>query len=84
MKSLGLDETLCPPKDIQWFINAQKDLGLRPGMVKKDPARKEYIDIYKAYEQGCERAGLVDFGELLLRCYETLKKNDALLTRMKN
>ena len=74
LKNLGLDETQCPPKDIQWFINNQKDFGLRPGKVKKDPARKEYISIYKAYEEGCERAGLVDFGELLLRCYETLKK----------
>ena len=66
LKSLKLDETQYPPKDIQWFINTQKDLGLRPGKVNKDPARKEYIDIYKAYEEGCERAGLVDFGELLL------------------
>ena len=80
LKSLKLDETQYPPKDIQWFINTQKDLGLRPGKGKKDPARKEYIDIYKAYEQGCERAGLVDFGELLLRLYETLKKNDVLLS----
>jgi len=79
LKSTGLDENQYPPKEIQWFINAQKDLGLRPGMVKKDPARKEYIAIYQAYEQGCERAGLVDFGELLLRLYETLKKNDVLL-----
>jgi len=84
LKNLGLDETQCPPKDIQWFINNQKDFGLRPGKVKKDPARKEYISIYKAYEEGCERAGLVDFGELLLRCYETLKKNDALLDHYQN
>ncbi|SVC40005.1 uncharacterized protein METZ01_LOCUS292859, partial [marine metagenome] len=79
LKNQGLDEIQYPPKDIQWFINNQKDFGLRPDKVKKDPARKEYIGIYKAYEEGCERAGLVDFGELLLRCYETLKKNDALL-----
>jgi len=79
LKSLSLDENQYPPKEIQWFINSQKDLGLRPSMVKKDPTRKEYIDIYQAYEQGCERAGLVDFGELLLRFYETLKKNDVLL-----
>ena len=80
LKSLKLDETQYPPKDIQWFINTQKDLGLRPGKGKKDPARKEYIGIYQAYEDGCERAGLVDFGELLLRLYETLKKNDVLLS----
>ena len=79
LKSMGFDENHYPPKEIQWFINGQKDLGLRPDMVKKDPATKKYIDVYQAYEQGCERAGLVDFGELLLRFYETLKKNDALL-----
>jgi len=84
LKSLKLDETQCPPRDIQWFINTQKDLGLRPGKVKKDPARKEYIDIYKAYDEGCERAGLVDFGELLLRFYATIKKNDALLDHYQN
>ena len=84
LKSLKLDETQYPPKDIQWFINTQKDLGLRPGKVNKDPARKEYIGIYKAYEEGCERAGLVDFGELLLRFYETIKKNDVLLDHYHN
>ena len=79
LKNLNLDEAYYPPKEIQWFINNQKDLGLRFNNIKTDPTKTKHIEIYQAYEQSCEQSGFVDFGELLLRSFETLKKNTALL-----
>ena len=79
IKEQSLDESYYPPKEVQWFINNQKDLGLRAKQVKEDPGKKQHIQLYKDYEKRCSRSGLVDFGELLLSCYETLSKNKALL-----
>ncbi len=72
LKALELDETRWVPREITWFINAQKDEGVRPKHVKDngDPTRREFIRIYQAYEEACERAGVVDFAELLLRAFE--------------
>ena len=84
LKNLNLDETYYPPKEIQWFINNQKDLGLRFNNIKTDPTKTKHIEIYQAYEQSCEQSGFVDFGELLLRSFETLKKNTALLEHYHN
>src|SRR5471032_2784959 len=69
------------PREILWFINAQKDEGLRPKHIKDadDPTRRQLIKIYQAYEEACQRAGVVDFAELLLRAYELWRDNPALL-----
>jgi DNA helicase-2/ATP-dependent DNA helicase PcrA len=81
LKALDLDETRWVPREIQWFINAQKDEGLRAKHLKDDgdPTRRQLIKIYQAYEEACQRAGVVDFAELLLRAYELWRDNPALL-----
>jgi DNA helicase-2/ATP-dependent DNA helicase PcrA len=81
LKSLDLDEARYPPREITWFINAQKDEGLRPMHLKDlgDPLRRERIRIYQAYQDACDRAGVVDFAELLLRAYEIWRDNAGLL-----
>jgi DNA helicase-2/ATP-dependent DNA helicase PcrA len=81
LKSMDLDETRWVPREIQWFINAQKDEGLRPKHLKddNDATRRQLIRIYQAYEEACQRAGVVDFAELLLRSYELWRDNPPLL-----
>ena len=81
LKALDLDETRWVPREIQWFINAQKDEGLRSKHLKDngDPTRRQLIKIYQAYEEACQRAGVVDFAELLLRAYEMWRDNPSLL-----
>jgi DNA helicase-2/ATP-dependent DNA helicase PcrA len=72
VRGLELDEARWNPRDITWFINAQKDEGLRPKQLQDggDPTRRQMIRLYEAYEEQCRRAGVVDFAELLLRSYE--------------
>ncbi len=81
LKALDLDETRWVPRELTYFINTQKDEGLRPGQVKDngDPTRREYVRIYQAYQEACERAGVVDFAELLLRAYELWRDDSRLL-----
>jgi DNA helicase-2/ATP-dependent DNA helicase PcrA len=81
LKALDLDEARWVPREIQWFINAQKDEGLRAKHLKDDgdPTRRQLIKIYQAYEEACQRAGVVDFAELLLRAYELWRDNPPLL-----
>jgi DNA helicase-2/ATP-dependent DNA helicase PcrA len=81
LRAMDLDETRWVPKEIQWFINAQKDEGLRPKHIKDegDPTRRQLIKIYQAYEDACQRAQVVDFAELLLRAYEIWRDNPPLL-----
>jgi len=81
MKELHVDEKISAPKQIQWFINQQKDEGLRVDQVKlkADPYSRSLLDVYRAYESLCQRAGLVDFAELLLRAFELWQKNPSLL-----
>jgi len=81
LKALELDETRWIPREILWFINAQKDEGLRPKHIKDDgdPTRRQLIKIYQAYEEACARAGVVDFAELLLRAYELWRDDPSLL-----
>ena len=75
-KQLGIDDERCPPKDIQRFISACKEDGLRPKDVPPhDADMRRKVDIYQAYEDQCQREGVVDFGELMLRCYELLRDN---------
>jgi DNA helicase-2/ATP-dependent DNA helicase PcrA len=89
LKAMDLDETRWIPREILWFINAQKDEGLRPKQMKDgDPTRRQLLAIYQAYEDACRRAGVVDFAELLLRAYELWRDQPALLqhyrTRFQN
>src|ERR1700726_1295484 len=81
LKAQGLDETRWIPREILWFINAQKDEGHRPKHIKDDgdPTRRQLIKIYQAYEEACQRAGVVDFAELLLRAFELWRDNPSLL-----
>ncbi len=81
LKNLEIDDSRWVPKEIQWFINAQKDEGLRPQHLDdgRDPNRRQLIALYAAYEEVCERGGLVDFAELLLRAHELWRDNPDLL-----
>ncbi len=81
MKSLEMDEARYPPRQVQWFINTQKDEGRRARHINDydNPIQKQMINVYRAYEEACQRAGLVDFAELLLRTQETLRDTPDLL-----
>ena len=79
--SLNLDEKKWPARQAVWFINAQKDEGLRPHHIEDygDLYIKTHLQIYAAYEAACERGGMVDFAELLLRAHELWLHNPRLL-----
>jgi len=81
IRGLDLDESQWVPRQVQWFISAQKDEGRRPEHIDdmNDVVVQQYIRIYTAYQSACETAGAVDFGELLLRSLETLRDNEQLL-----
>jgi DNA helicase II / ATP-dependent DNA helicase PcrA len=81
IKGMELDETRWVPREVQWFINHNKDEGHRPGTLKDagDPTRATLIRVYKEYEAQCQRTGVVDFAELLLRAYELCRDNAALI-----
>lgn len=78
---LQLDENRWPHKQAQWFINAQKDEGLRPQHIPDngDPFQRTMVSIYSAYQEDCQRSGLVDFAELLLRSHELWLQKPQLL-----
>ena len=80
-QSLDIDEGRWPARQCQWFINEQKDEGLRAANLEHygDDFRKTMISVYQAYEEACERGGMVDFGELLLRSHELWLRQPALL-----
>lgn len=75
IKAQNLDEKTWPARQASWYINAKKDEGLRPQHVDAqfDPIEKTWLRIYTAYQETCDRAGLVDFAEILLRCHELLR-----------
>jgi DNA helicase-2/ATP-dependent DNA helicase PcrA len=78
-KQLNLDDERFPPKQLQWFISGNKEEGLRPNMVEvRDDETRRKVDIYQLYEEQCQREGVVDFGELMLRTYELLRDNDPI------
>lgn len=86
-RELNLDETRWPPKQAAWFINAQKDEGLRSAHVDAAPGdvfTRTLLQVYRAYEEACERAGLVDFAELLLRAHELWLKSPQVLQHYQN
>lgn len=76
IKSLNLDEKQWPPRQAAWWINEKKDEGLRPKHIDayRDPITRTWLQIYSAYQEACDRAGLVDFAEILLRTTELLRE----------
>lgn len=87
IQSLGLNDTLFPPKQAMWWINTQKDEGRRPEHIQPE-SHDDWIEtqrrIYTEYQERCNRAGLVDFSELLLRAHELLRDTPALLTHYRS
>ncbi len=81
LKSLQLDEKRWSPRQAVGYINAKKDEGLRPQHIDAGyhPVEKTFLQIYQAYQEACDRAGLVDFAELLLRAHELWLKQPHLL-----
>ena len=76
-KQFNIDDERYPPKDLQRFIGGCKEDGLRPNMVEvRDEQSRKKVEIYQLYEEQCQREGVVDFGELMLRSYELLRDND--------
>ena len=79
LKTLGVDEDRFPPRDVQYFINAQKEEGVRARDVAlTDESSRRFVELYAAYDEQCQREGVVDFPELLLRSYELLSRNEIL------
>ena len=78
---MGLDEARFPPRQAAWQIAHWKDEGKRPDAIehRDHPATRTLVEIYTAYEDACRRAGLVDFGELLLRAHELWLNKPAVL-----
>ncbi len=78
-KQFGIDDERFPPKQMQWFIGGNKEEGLRPNMVAvRDEETRKKVEIYQLYEEQCQREGVVDFGELMLRSFEVLRDNDPI------
>jgi DNA helicase-2/ATP-dependent DNA helicase PcrA len=77
IKAQNLDEKQWPARQAAWWINGKKDEGLRPAHIDAyhDPVTKTYLQLYTAYQEACDRAGLVDFAEILLRAHELLRDN---------
>ncbi|HJV95324.1 MAG TPA: UvrD-helicase domain-containing protein [Albitalea sp.] len=79
IKAMNLDEERFVPKQVTWFIAGQKEEGLRPKDVEvRDEHTRTMVRVYEAYEAQCQREGVVDFAELLLRSYELMRDNAAL------
>ena len=80
-RSLKIDDDKWPAKQCQWYINSQKDEGLRAGNIDhfEDDYTKTMLKVYKAYEEACDRGGMIDFGEILLRAHELWLKNPQVL-----
>jgi DNA helicase-2/ATP-dependent DNA helicase PcrA len=79
MKLLNIDDEKYPPKQVSYFINNAKEQGLRAAELEAlDDTGLGHRDLYAAYEQQCQREGVVDFAELLLRSYELLSRNEPL------
>ena len=75
-KQYAIDDERFPPKELQWFIAGCKEDGMRPAAVPvRDALTQKKVEIYQLYEEQCQREGVVDFGELMLRSYELLRDN---------
>ncbi len=80
LKVMNVDDEKFKPREMGYFINGAKDQGLRANQVEaRDEFTRRQVEIYQAYDEQCQREGVADFAELLLRCYELLSKNIPLL-----
>ncbi|PVY56512.1 MULTISPECIES: UvrD-helicase domain-containing protein [unclassified Simplicispira] len=80
-KQFNMDDECFPPKQLQYFIAGCKEEGMRPGDVPvaaHDVDGRKKVEFYQLYEEQCQREGVVDFGELMLRSYELLRDNDPI------
>lgn len=79
LKANNVDDEKYPAKNLMYFINNAKDQGLRANKVEAfDPIERKMVELYELYDQQCQREGVVDFAELLLRAYELLQRNQPL------
>ncbi|HQC81566.1 MAG TPA: exodeoxyribonuclease V subunit gamma, partial [Accumulibacter sp.] len=79
LKNLNVDDEKYPPRELCQFINAHKEQGVRAAQAEVyDSYTQKRVDLYVEYENQCNREGVVDFAELLLRCYELLQRNEPL------
>jgi len=79
MKAMNVDDEKYPPREMQNFISSSKEQGLRSSEVEAyDPYTRRKVEVFTEYDAQCQREGVVDFSELLLRCYELLSRNQAL------
>ncbi|OIQ98256.1 DNA helicase II [mine drainage metagenome] len=79
MKAMGVDDEKYPPREMQNFISGSKEQGLRAHEVEAyDPYTRRKVEVFAEYDAQCQREGVVDFSELLLRCYELLSRNTPL------
>ncbi|WP_288023573.1 UvrD-helicase domain-containing protein [Thauera sp.] len=79
LKTLNVDDEKFPPRELQHFINGQKEAGNRPHAVEAwDDYTRQRVQLYQEYESQCQRESVVDFAELLLRSYELLERNEPL------
>lgn len=81
LRERGLEESRWPPRMVAGYINARKEEGLRAAHIQPgyDPASRQLLELYAAYETLCRQSGLVDFAELLLRALEVVRDTPALL-----
>jgi DNA helicase II / ATP-dependent DNA helicase PcrA len=85
MKGLNIDEERFPPRQVQYFINAAKEEGKRAKQVEVfDDFSRQNAELYAAYDEQCQKEGVVDFSELLLRSYELLSRNEILRNHYQN
>lgn len=86
LRTMQLDESKFPPREMQWFINSNKDNGLRPLHIqdRDDHYLYQMIKIYESYENACQQSGVVDFAELLLRTNELLRKQPDILQKYRD
>ncbi|MCK5431581.1 MAG: DNA helicase II [Gammaproteobacteria bacterium] len=86
LRALEIDESNFPPREVQWFINARKDDGLRPQHIDDHGDHNLYqmVRIYQAYEDVCSRSGVVDFAELLLRAHELFRDQKKILEQYRD
>ncbi len=79
VKAMKLDEERFVPKQLGWFIAGAKENGQRPKDIElRDEQTRVMVEVYQAYEDQCQREGVVDFAELMLRTYEIMRDEPAL------
>ncbi|MCT8249258.1 DNA helicase II [Proteus vulgaris] len=86
VKSMDLDDKQWPARQGMWYINGKKDEGLRPQHIQTygNPVETTWLKVYQAYQEACDRAGLVDFAELLLRAHELWLNKPQILEHYQN